>query len=1379
MRNTVLKFLLLFVAFTVVSTGLSAQGKDVGVRFTMDTIICQTNTLRVHIQARNLEGTAYNLASGSFRFQYNGNQLANPTVFNPTPTGGSHTIQQQTSGCTGDLITSYGILAFGFPLVALPANANWVTLGTIQFDIVSYVDLTNPNCLDLVWEVGAGVSCTPTVMQEYVSLFDQPGLNIIEFGNYFPCIPYVCQLPQLDTVYVTIPQNPATTPVCLDGSVIELQSVGSVSFCDPGTNVVGAVGSVDTCINLSPVPSFFGNDTMCVIHCDTAFGVCDTTIIISTVNPVLTIDTIPVTIPQDIPTTFCYPSVVDVPTVGSGTLCAQGADVTGTPSTNSGCITLDPTDGFTGYDTICVINCQQGSTTLCDTTIILITVVPTPDTLVVTTPPGTPVDTCLTGLLALPNGAGDVTVCQQGTNATVTTTNGDPCVSIAPGSVVGVDSLCVIVCDAVLTDICDTSIIVVIVTPPVDTIPVTIPNGTDSLVCINSVLQLPNGAGQFSICGQGPQITVAGTNNNSCVTVAAPQGYVGTQEVCVVFCDTDPVLATIICDTTILVVTSTPDIDTIHLTTTPGTPVDSCLVGPIVIELPSTVGATSVCSQGTQSTVTTVNGSNCIEVTPGPGFAGGSDTLCVIFCDATQTTICDTTIVIVTITVPTYPVDTVYVYTTQDVPTDTCLTSTTVQLPTVTGAAVIQNGTDVTATIGAPNNCINLVPTPGFVGVDTIVVVHNNGPFIADTTYIIVVVTPPVDTVPVTIPNGTDSVLCLNSVLQLPNGTGTFSICGQGTDITVAGTNADPCVTISAPQGFVGTQTVCVILCDSDPVLSTIICDTTFIVVTSTPDVDTIPLVTTPGTPVDTCLTAPVTVELPNGVGSATVCGQGANSTVTVTNNSNCITVTPNPGFVGGPDVLCVVFCDSVETAICDTTYITLTVLIPVDVDTVYIPMDSTANYCYGDLLQITGVISTTVFQNGTNVTATTTDTCMTITSTPGFVGVETIVIVSNNGTNNDTSIIVVVYYPPVDTFPVTFPAGTPSNPCLPSTVLQLPNIGDVVICDPGTNVTLTANDGDPCLTITPNPGFAGNDTLCVIFCDTISGVIICDTTIIPVTVVPVVDTIVITVPPGTPIDTCLTSPLITLSGPADTLFFCEPVSGNLDVVVTSTSCLTITPDSTFLGSDTLCVIICDGNVPPVCDTTIIIINSVLDPPTAVDDLDTTDVNTPVIVSVLGNDIVPGTLDTIYVSNNPSNGTATVNPNGTITYNPNLDFCGTDEFEYVICNLAGCDTATVTISITCPPPPTIIIYNAFSPNGDGNNETFTVENIEFYPDNELRIFNRWGSLVYETEGYLNTWDGKWEGKDLPDGTYYYILKVAALNETFTGYVQIARQFSLH
>ena len=129
----------------------------------------------------------------------------------------------------------------------------------------------------------------------------------------------------------------------------------------------------------------------------------------------------------------------------------------------------------------------------------------------------------------------------------------------------------------------------------------------------------------------------------------------------------------------------------------------------------------------------------------------------------------------------------------------------------------------------------------------------------------------------------------------------------------------------------------------------------------------------------------------------------------------------------------------------------------------------------------------------------------------------------------------------------------------------------------------------------------------------------------------------------------------------------------------------------------------------------------------------------------------------------------TLNPNGTVTVAPGTP-AGTYTFNYTICENgavpANCSTTLVTIIVKFDADLTVL--NAVTPNGDTTNEQFTIVGIEYYPNNSVEIFNRWGVLVYEATGYDNStvaFRGESNGRTtvsqgsfLPDGTYFYILK---------------------
>ena len=81
-------------------------------------------------------------------------------------------------------------------------------------------------------------------------------------------------------------------------------------------------------------------------------------------------------------------------------------------------------------------------------------------------------------------------------------------------------------------------------------------------------------------------------------------------------------------------------------------------------------------------------------------------------------------------------------------------------------------------------------------------------------------------------------------------------------------------------------------------------------------------------------------------------------------------------------------------------------------------------------------------------------------------------------------------------------------------------------------------------------------------------------------------------------------------------------------------------------------------------------------------------------------------------------------------------------------------------------------------NGDGINDLLVITCIENYPDNSLTIYNRWGEVMYQAEGYSNNWDGRGEKNksDVPDGTYAFIFKAKMGGEekSLTGSITITR-----
>ena len=185
--------------------------------------------------------------------------------------------------------------------------------------------------------------------------------------------------------------------------------------------------------------------------------------------------------------------------------------------------------------------------------------------------------------------------------------------------------------------------------------------------------------------------------------------------------------------------------------------------------------------------------------------------------------------------------------------------------------------------------------------------------------------------------------------------------------------------------------------------------------------------------------------------------------------------------------------------------------------------------------------------------------------------------------------------------------------------------------------------------------------------------------------------------------------------------------------------------------------------------------------PIAADDRVETSRNTPVTIDVLANDTPNGATPTVVTT--PLNGTAVVNPDGTIEYTPNTGFKGVDTLVYELCNAGGCATATVSIEVTHK----LIAYNGVSINGSDKNNHFHIAGIEAYPDNTVRIYNRWGVKVFEVQHYdnvRNVFKGISEGRvtveaadKLPQGTYYYVIEYVDENnqkQTMVGWLYLKK-----
>lgn len=110
-------------------------------------------------------------------------------------------------------------------------------------------------------------------------------------------------------------------------------------------------------------------------------------------------------------------------------------------------------------------------------------------------------------------------------------------------------------------------------------------------------------------------------------------------------------------------------------------------------------------------------------------------------------------------------------------------------------------------------------------------------------------------------------------------------------------------------------------------------------------------------------------------------------------------------------------------------------------------------------------------------------------------------------------------------------------------------------------------------------------------------------------------------------------------------------------------------------------------------------------------------------------------------------------------------------YTFTVTGEGGCSVSdTIFIKVLKSPE----IPNAFSPNGDGVNDTWNIKYLESYPGATVDVFNRYGQVVFRSFGYNRPWDGTSQGQLLPIGTYYYIINPKNGKPIYTGSITIIR-----
>ena len=287
------------------------------------------------------------------------------------------------------------------------------------------------------------------------------------------------------------------------------------------------------------------------------------------------------------------------------------------------------------------------------------------------------------------------------------------------------------------------------------------------------------------------------------------------------------------------------------------------------------------------------------------------------------------------------------------------------------------------------------------------------------------------------------------------------------------------------------------------------------------------------------------------------------------------------------------------------------------------------------------------------------------------------------------------------------------------------------------------------------------------------------------------------------------------------------------------------TPATGFFGTDSFSYVISDGNEQDTALVFITIVEN--NPPLAVNDTIEIGEGDEVVIEVLANDSDrDDDVIEVTEASSQNGGTVRI-VDDEILYSPPLDFCGEDVIDYVINDPEPLyDSAQVIITVipddtdgdgiydfietttadtdgdgtpnfqdtdsdndgipdadevifidacTIEFPDSdkdgladyfdadIVIFDSFTPDGDGVNDSWVIEDIESFPDNTVRLFNRWGNLIYEERGYNNQ-DRSWEANRtngigfgssrVPDGTYFYLIDLGNGTPSRSGFVVIKR-----
>lgn len=1109
-----------------------------------------------------------------------------------------------------------------------------------------------------------------------------------------------------------------------------------------------------------------------------------------------------------------------------------------------GDVTYLPNNNYEGPDYFAYVVCDSGVPQLCDTAYVIVIVgtdnlppVAQDDVLSVSNlmPTVLPV-------LQNDNGNDDplsshtINITVQPQYGTVQVSNNQLTYTPQVGYLGG-DTFTYQICDA--EGLCDSAIVTLTVVEGVDAQPdlaftmqgelVSIAltaNDLGTNITLNQVIELPENG---SIQDADPETGV--------VTYLPNANFVGTDYFTYEICNPAG-----FCDITVVAITVAPadspntaptaGNDVVQIATS--TPIDIPVLDNDSDPQNDMLSITQITVPPTQGTAT-INPNGTITYTPN-GNAPYTDTFTYEVCDNGSPVLCTTAQVAISIggvavNLPPIAVD------------DS--TSTTEGISVI--IPVLENGdTDVDGTINTlalgsqpahgtaevVNQTIVYSPVQEYIGNDflTYIICDSGSPVLCDTAYVQINILP-LNFVEAETDMVTTAINTPIEIEVLNNDEGTQlaveNIVNSPENGTVSINPIEGTITYEPSNGFVGTDYFEYQVCNPID-----ICDITVVVIHVVDPQTEMNLPPIGGNDIDTTsVNTPINMSVlandtdPN-IGDMlilqTISNAPDNGTAVIVNENGqqYIVYTPNAGFIG-EDNFQYVICDNAPMALCDTVSVVVSVgtgmfsnqppiatddFMSTEVDLpVSISILDNDTDVDGDALVIsylTDPANGNLVQQGDSVT---------YSPNSGFTGTDYFAYVvcdTGNPSLCDTAYVTLVVEGEILTIYDTTAVNTSVQVCFPDYFGGF-EIDTIIVTETPENAGLIIYDNTDCAQYVPNPNYTGIDSFMVSLCDTAA---VCIPALVIITVgevttpqPPVANNDVATTSKDTPVeipvlgndydpndDEITAAILVAEFGPT--------VAGASVSYNPQTLTFTYSPGLNYVGIDSFAYIITD-DTGLLSDTAWVFVNIQDIPmPTIVlanNDNETSENGEPIDIAVLTNDfLAPAELTTdtlVQLTQQPAHGDATVNSDFTITYTPDLGFVGVDTLVYEMCvtltnNATLCDEATVVITVGgCPP---INIANAFSPNGDEENDLFDIPGAASpcYAGSELQlqIFNRWGDIVYTAVNYRNDidqqWNGNWQknGEAVTPGTYFYILRAmnadsAAKHMTdHAGFIEVIR-----